>query len=42
MKTLKPKEIYANEHRDLEHLVPSAEACIEHYYNRRGSHSAPG
>ena len=42
MKTLKPKQIYANEYRDLEHLILSAEAFIEHYYNRRGSHSAPG
>jgi len=42
MKTLKPKEIYANECRDLEHLVLSAEAFIEHDYNRRGSHSPPG
>jgi putative transposase len=34
MKTLKQEEIYANDYRDLEHLVQSVEASIEHYYNR--------
>jgi transposase InsO family protein len=42
MKTLKREEIYANEYRDLEHLVQSVEAFIEHYYNRCRLHSALG
>ena len=33
MKTLKREEIYANEYRDLGHLVESVEDLIEHYYN---------
>jgi transposase-like protein len=35
-------EIYANDYRDLEHVVQSLEAFIEHYYNRCGLHSALG
>jgi putative transposase len=42
MKTLKREEIYANEYRNLEHLVQSVEAFIEHYYNRCRLHSALG
>jgi transposase InsO family protein len=42
MKTLKREEIYANEYRDLGHLVESVEEFIEHYYNRRRLHSALG
>jgi putative transposase len=42
MKTLKREEIYANEYRDLEHLLGNVEAFIERYYNRRRLHSALG
>ena len=42
MKTLKQEEIYANDYRDLEHLVENVEAFLEHYYNRCRLHSAPG
>jgi putative transposase len=42
MKTLKQEEIYANDYRDLEHLVLSVEAFIERYYNRFRLHSALG
>jgi transposase InsO family protein len=42
MKTLKREEIYANDYQDLEHLVQSVEAFIEHYYNRCRLHSALG
>jgi transposase InsO family protein len=42
MKTLKQEEIYANDYRDLEHLVESVEVFVEHYYNRRRLHSALG
>jgi putative transposase len=42
MKTLKREEIYANDYRDLEHLVESVEKFIEHYYNRCRLHSALG
>jgi putative transposase len=42
MKTLKQEEIYANEYRDLEYLILSVEAFIEHYYNRCRLHSALG
>ena len=42
MKTLKQEEIYANDYRDLEHVVQSVEAFIEHYYNRCRLHSALG
>ena len=42
MKTLKREEIYANDYRDLEHLVESIEVFIEHYYNRCRLHSALG
>jgi len=42
MKTLKWEEIYANEYRDLEHLVERVEEFIEHYYNRCRLHSALG
>ena len=42
MKTLKREEIYANDYRDLEHLVQSVEAFIERYYNRCRLHSALG
>jgi len=34
MKTLKREEIYANDYRDLEHLLGNVEAFIEQYYNR--------
>jgi transposase InsO family protein len=40
MKTLKREEIHANEYRDLEHLLQSVEAFLEHYYNRCRLHSA--
>ena len=42
MKTLKQEEIYANDYRDLEHLVENVEAFLEHYYNRCRLHSALG
>jgi len=42
MKTLKQEEIYANDYRDLEHLLANIEAFIEQYYNRRRLHSALG
>jgi transposase InsO family protein len=42
MKTLKREEIYANDYRDLEHLIESVEKFIEHYYNRCRLHSALG
>jgi transposase InsO family protein len=42
MKTLKQEEIYANDYRDLDHLVQSVEAFIENYYNRLRLHSALG
>src|SRR5450755_2306233 len=42
MKTLKREEIYANDHRDLEHLLGNVEAFIEQYYNRCRLHSALG
>ena len=42
MKTLKREEIYANDYRDLEHLIASVEKFIEHYYNRCRLHSALG
>jgi transposase InsO family protein len=42
MKTLKREEIYANDYQDLEHLVRSVDAFIEHYYNRCRLHSALG
>ena len=42
MKTLKSEEIYANDYRDLEHLVESVREFIEHYYNRCRLHSALG
>jgi transposase InsO family protein len=42
MKTLKREEIYANDYRDLEHLVQGVEVFIEHYYNRCRLHSALG
>jgi transposase InsO family protein len=42
MKTLKREEIYANDYRDLEHLIESVEEFIEHYYNRCRLHSALG
>ena len=42
IKTLKREEIYANEYRDLEHMVESVEKFIEHYYNRCRLHSALG
>ena len=34
MKTLKREEIYANDYRDLEHLLSNIEVFIEQYYNR--------
>jgi putative transposase len=42
IKTLKREEIYANDYRDLEHMVESVEKFIEHYYNRCRLHSALG
>jgi hypothetical protein len=42
MKTLKREEIYANEYRDLEHLLGNVEAFLEQYYNRCRLHSALG
>jgi len=42
MNTLKREEIYANEYRELEHLVLSVEAFIERYYNQYRLHSASG
>ena len=42
VKTLKREEIYANDYRDLEHLVESLEKFIERYYNRCRLHSALG
>ena len=42
MKTLKQEEIYANDYRDLEHIVQSVETFIEQYYNRCRLHSALG
>ncbi len=42
MKTLKREEIYANDYRDLEHLLGNVEAFIERYYNRCRLHSALG
>jgi putative transposase len=42
MKTLKREEIYANDYRDLKHLLGNIEAFIEQYYNRSRLHSALG
>jgi putative transposase len=42
MKTLKREEIYANDYRDLEHLLGNIEVFIEQYYNRFRLHSAQG
>ena len=42
MKTLKREEIYANQYRDMEHLLANIEEFIEQYYNRRRLHSALG
>jgi len=42
IKTLKREEIYANDYRDLEHMVESVEKFIEYYYNRCRLHSALG
>ena len=42
IKTLKQEETYANDYRDLEHLVENIEAFLEHYYNRCRLHSALG
>jgi hypothetical protein len=42
MKTLKREEIYANDYRDLEHLLANIEAFIEQYHNRCRLHSALG
>jgi transposase InsO family protein len=42
LKTLKREEIYANQYRDLEHLLANLEAFIEQYYNRCRLHSALG
>ena len=42
MKTLKREEIYANQYRDMEHLLANIEEFIEQYYNRRRVHSALG
>src|SRR5271170_2785356 len=42
MKTLKLEEIYANDYRDLKHLLGNIEVFIEDYYNRCRLHSALG
>jgi putative transposase len=42
LKTLKREEIYANDYRNLEHLLGNVEAFIEQYYNRCRLHSALG
>ena len=42
MKTLKREVIYANDYRDLEHLLGNIEFFIEQYYNRFRLHSALG
>jgi putative transposase len=42
LKTFKREEIYANEYRDLEHLLGNVEVFIERYYNRCRLHSALG
>ena len=42
LKTLKREEVYANDYRDLEHLLGNLEAFIEQYYNRCRLHSALG
>ncbi len=42
MKTLKREEIYANDYRDLEHLLGNIDVFIEQYYNRCRLHSALG
>src|ERR1035437_4113818 len=42
MKTLKREEIYANDYRNLAHLLANVEAFIEQYYNRCRLHSALG
>jgi putative transposase len=42
LKTLKREEIYANDYRNLEHLLANVEAFIEQYYNRCRLHSALG
>jgi putative transposase len=42
MKTLKREEIYANDYRELKHLLGNIEAFIEQYYNRCRLHSALG
>ena len=42
MKTLKREEVYANDYRDLEHLLGNIEVFIEQYYNRCRLHSALG
>jgi putative transposase len=42
MKTLKREEIYANDYRDLDHLLGNIEAFVEQYYNRCRLHSALG
>jgi putative transposase len=42
MKTLKREEIYANDYRDLEHLLGNIEVFIQQYYNRCRLHSALG
>jgi len=42
LKTFKREEIYANQYRDLEHLLGNVEVFIERYYNRCRLHSALG
>jgi len=42
IKTLKREEIYANEYRDLGHLLENIEAFIDRYYKRVRLHSALG
>jgi len=41
-KTLKWEEIYANDYRDLDHLLGNIVVFIEQYYNRCRLHSALG
>jgi putative transposase len=42
MKSFKRGEIYANDYRDLEHLLANVEAFIEQYHNQYRLHSALG
>jgi transposase InsO family protein len=42
LKTLKRKEIYANQCRDLDRVRANIEEFIERYYNQQRLHSALG